>query len=131
MSAKQEAGRFRVGRGSFCMAHTIWSVAVDACGNLHKCRGAVDKPRFSFGTAHDWDPADPIATASDPDNLTMYLNTACPVPDEECRECMWLPMCVGGCPHRRLSTERDCVPFKDNPEEYVLALHARMTSEQV
>ena len=56
----------------------------------------------------------------------MYLNTACPVPDEECRECMWLPMCVGGCPHRRLSTERDCVPFKDSPEEYALALYARM-----
>lgn len=131
VSAKQEAGRFRVGHGSFCMAHTIWSVSVDACGNLHKCRGAVDKPRFSFGVAHDWDPADPFATASNPDNLTMYLNTACPVPDEECRECMWLPMCVGGCPHRRLSTGRDCVPFKDNPEEYVLALHARMANEQV
>ena len=130
VSAKQEAGRFRAGRGSFCMAHTIWSIAVDACGDLYKCRGAVDKPQFAFATAHDWDPTNPLLTANSSDNLTMYLNTACPVPDEECRKCMWLPMCVGGCPHRRLSTERDCVPFKDSPEEYALALYARMAESR-
>lgn len=85
---------------------------------------------MSFGTAHDWDPADPFATASKPDSLTMYLNTASPVPDEECRECMWLPMCVGGCPHKRLFGERLCVSFKDDAESYVLALHARIGEEK-
>lgn len=127
---RRSAGRFRKGRGHFCMAHTIWVVCIDAFGNLYKCRGAVDKPRFSFGTAHDWDPADPIATAISPDNLSMYLNTACPVPDEECRECMWLPLCVGGCPHDRLTTGRSCVPFKDDPEAYALSLHARMVENR-
>lgn len=123
---RKETGRLRKGSGQLCMAHTVWGIAIDADGNLYKCRGAVDKPRFSFGTAHDWDPVDPIATASHPDNLTTYLNTACPVPDDECRSCMWLPLCVGGCPHDRLTKGRSCVPFKDDPESYVLALHARM-----
>ena len=123
---RQEAGRFAVGRGHYCGAHTIWGVGVDAEGNLQKCWEAVDKPAISFGTARDWDPADPLATASDPDNLTMYLNTACPVPDDECRECVWLPHCVGGCPHRRLFYGRKCVAFRDEPERYVLALHARI-----
>ena len=112
------------------MAHTVWSIAIDASGNLYKCRGAVDKPAISFGTAREWNPADPLATASNPDNLTMYLNTACPVPDEECRECVWLPYCVGGCPHKRLFGDRQCLAFKDDPEAYVLALRARIGEER-
>ena len=123
---RREAGRFSVGRGYYCGAHSIWSVGIDEKGNLQKCWEAVDKPEISFGTAHDWDPASPLATASRPDNLTMYLNTACPVPDDECRACVWLPHCVGGCPHKRLFDERQCVAFKDDPESYVLALHARI-----
>ena len=127
---RQEAGRFRVGRGHFCGAHSLWSVGIDDHGNLQKCWEAVDKPWMSFGNAHDWDPADPIGTTSNPDNLTMYLNTACPVPDEECRECVWLPMCAGGCPQKRLFAKRQCVSFKNNPEAYVMALVARIGKDK-
>ena len=123
---RQEAGRFSVGRGHYCGAHSLWSIGVDERGNLQKCWEAVDKPSISFGIARDWDPADPLRTASAPDHLTMYLNTANPVPDGECRECVWLPICVGGCPHKRLFDERQCVPFREDPESYVLALHKRI-----
>ena len=127
---RQEAGRFRCGRGHFCGAHSLWSVGIDDKGNLQKCWESVDKPWISFGTAHDWDPANPLVTASKPDNLTMYLNTACPVPDEECRECVWLPMCVGGCPNKRIFEGRSCVPFRNDPAPYVLALHARIGEDK-
>ena len=130
VSVRQEAGRFRAGRGHYCGANSIWTVGVDDQGNLQKCWEAVDKPWISFGTAHDWDPMDPLVTASNPDNLTMYLNTANPVPDEECSECIWLPQCVGGCPHKRLFETRTCIAFKDDPERYVLALHARIGEEK-
>ena len=123
---KQEAQRFARGRGHYCGAHTIWCVGIDERGNLQKCWEAVDKPAISFGTAHDWNPANPFATASNPDNLTMYLNTACPIADDECRECVWLPTCVGGCPQKRLFSERTCIEFRNDPEAYVLALHARI-----
>ena len=126
VSARQEAGRFSKGRGHYCGAHNFWCLGIDERGNLQKCWEAVDKPSIAFGTAHDWDPADPLETASNPDNLTKYLNTANPVPDEECRECVWLPLCAGGCPHKRLYESRACVPFKDDPQRYVLALHARI-----
>lgn len=126
IGVKQEAGRFRSGQGHYCGAHSIWSVGIDDQGNLQKCWEAIDKSDFVFGTAHDWNPANPLATASNPDNLTMYLNTAGPIPDEECRECVWLPMCVGGCPYKRLIGERQCVAFRNDPESYVLALHARI-----
>ena len=130
VSIIQEAGRFRKGRGHYCGAHNVWTVGVDDRGNLQKCWEAVANPAISFGTAHDWDPTDPLATASNPDNLTMYLNTACPVSDDECRECVWLPMCIGGCPHKRLFSERACVAFKNNPQRYVLALHARIGKDK-
>lgn len=126
----QEASRFRHGRGHYCGANSLWMVGIDDKGSLHKCWEAVDKPQYSFGTACDWDPTHPLETASNPDNLTMYLNTAAPVPDEECRECVWLPMCVGGCPHRRLFEKRNCVAFRDRPEDYVLALHARISKDK-
>ena len=126
VGVRQEAGRFSRGRGHYCGAHSLWSVGIDDKGNLQKCWEAVDKPWISFGTAHDWDPRDPLNSAAKPDNLTMYLNTANPVPDEECRECVWLPMCVGGCPQQRLFAKRKCIAFKNNPEPYVLALHARI-----
>ncbi len=130
VSIRLEAGRFREGRGHYCGSHSLWAIGIDEKGNLQKCWEAVDKPEISFGTAHDWNPADPLATASKPDNLTTYLNTACPIPDEECRECVWLPTCVGGCPHKRLFYGRDCIAFKNDPEQYVLALHARIGEDK-
>jgi len=130
LSAAQEAEGFSGGRGSYCGAHGIWNVGIDARGNLQKCWEAVDKPHLAFGTAHDWDPANPFETSERADNLTMFLNTACPVPDEECRECVWLPLCVGGCPYKRLFEGRRCIPFKDNPERYMLALLARLNEQK-
>lgn len=126
VAVQLEAGRFSVGRGNYCGAQSIWSVGIDECGNLQKCWEASDKTHLSFGTAHSWDPANPLVTATSPDNLTMFLNTASPVPDDECRECKWLPLCVGGCPYARLFTARSCIAFKDDEERYVLALHARI-----
>ena len=130
VGVRQEAGRFKAGRGNYCGAHSIWFVGIDERGNLQKCWEAVDKTHLSFGTAHDWDPSNPLQTAAHPDLLTMYLNTAGPVPDGECRECVWLPMCVGGCPYKRLFVGRQCLSFKDDPERYVLALHARIREKK-
>jgi len=122
----RESKLFRAGRGSFCGAHDLWNVGIDSEGRLHKCWRAIEKTAFSFGNAHDWDPKDPLATASAPNNLTQFLNTALPLRDEECRSCVWLPLCVGGCPYQRLTRQKRCVPFKDDPQSYVLALNERM-----
>ena len=125
-----EASRFSAGRGHHCGANNLWCLGIDETGGLHKCRDTVSTPSLSFGTAHDWDPADPIGTASNPENLTWFLNSVGPVPDEECRDCVWLPLCVGGCPYQRLTVGRRCPAFKDSPEAFVLAVHARMEEEQ-
>ncbi len=120
-----DSERFGVGRDTFCGASSLWGVGVDSQGNLYQCWEVVDKPQFSFGTAHDWDPLDPLATATRPDLLTCYVNSGAPLDDSECRACIWLPMCVGGCPHERLFGEgRQCVPYRDDPESFVRAVYA-------
>ena len=126
----QEAHRFHSGRGHFCGAQSLWHVGIDDQGRLYKCWESVDKPKFSFGLAHDWDPKNPLETANHIDNLTRYLNTCGPVPDEECKECVWLPMCSGGCPNKRLHDSKNCVAFKDNPEQYVLALYEQIGKQK-
>lgn len=121
------AQSFQAGRGHHCAAHSLWHLGVDERGRLHKCWEAVDKPELSFGDAHDWDPTDPIGSARRPDLLTAYLNSTGSTTDAECRACVWLPICRGGCPYQRLhGYGRRCFGFKDDPERYVLALHARI-----
>ena len=113
-----------------CGACRIFDVGIDPEGRLQKCWEATDKPELSFGNARDWDPADPIATACRPDNLTRFLNCAQPLADDECGACLWLPLCAGGCPYDRLADgRRRCLPYKDAPEQYALALWRGMEWE--
>ena len=124
--AAKAAAHFGPARGRHCGAHTLRSVAIDERGRLHKCWETVDTPEHSFGHARDWDPANPLATASQPDRLTCFLNTTGPVPDDECATCIWLPRCAGGCPYQRLfGTGKRCVAYRDEPTAFVLALAAQ------
>ena len=129
VGVRQEAQRFEPTRGRYCNALSAFSVTIDSQGRLYKCWEAAGKPEHAFGRAHDWDPEEPLSTAAGCDNFTRYLNMAAPVPDPECRECLWLPLCLGGCPMKRFQGRRACVPFKDDPASFALAVHARMKRE--
>ena len=115
--------------GGYCFAQSLWGLAIDDKGNLYKCEEIVDKPEQSFGTAAEWDPGNPFQTACRPDQLTAYLNTCGSFHSAECRDCIWLPVCQGGCPNRRLSGKRVCLSYKDYPEEYVLALYTHLMKD--
>jgi uncharacterized protein len=126
-----DAQRFRRGGPHYCGASVLSSVGIDEQGRLHKCWEDVDKPERSFGSASRWDPLNPIATADSPDRLTVWLNAALPTGDAECMNCKWLPACAGGCPSRRIHySERPCLPYRDTPEKYVLALYERRKQEK-
>ena len=125
----KEARRFHPGQGTYCGAHHLYSAGIDEQGRLYKCWEDVDKPERSFGSAGSWDPVRPIATADRPDQLTKYLNTAMPTNDPECRDCVLLPLCAGGCPTRRLYYQKVCFGFRSAPEKIVLALYERLQKE--
>ena len=122
----QDAQSFSGKPGMHCAANRFYYVNIDAEGRLYKCMELVDKPELCFGTAASWNPADPINTADHPENMTSFLNTAFPNKDAQCSDCVWLPVCAGGCPNKRLFYRRQCLPYKDKPEEFALALYARM-----
>ena len=129
VAVQHDARTFSKGRGTFCGANRLFSVGIDEKGRLYKCWEDVDKPEHSFGAVSTWDPADPIATADCPDHLTHFLNTGLPMGDGECGECVWLPVCTGGCPNKRLYYTKHCLPYRNTPEKYVLALYERMKKE--
>lgn len=130
LAIRQNAFKFKSGRGHYCGANMLFSVCVDNQGRLYKCFEDIDKPERSFGVAARWNPNDPIASADAPDCLTSYLNTALPLNDPECLECIWLPTCIGGCPHRKLYYEkRSCLPYRNEPEKYVTALYERLQEQ--
>lgn len=117
-----DSRRLRPGRGHYCMTHNLWSIGIDEEGRLQKCWEDVDKPEHSFGHAKRWDPKNPLGTADDPDKMTVYLNSAGALYDPECRECIWLPQCSGGCPNKRIYGKRKCIPYKNDPEAFALAV---------
>ena len=117
------AERYTVRGGTYCSANRLYDMGIDDQGRLFKCWEEVDKPERSFGHVSTWNPDDPVLSAERKDLLTAYLNTCCPVPDPKCRECLWLPMCCGGCPYRRMIGEQTCFLFKDDPEAFALAVY--------
>lgn len=122
-----DSRRFGRGRAAFCGANGLEGVAIDHLGNLYQCWEVVGNQLFSFGTAREWDPANPLASASNLDMLTCYLNAFGVTSDPECRSCLWLPHCAGGCPHERLfGPGRQCVPYRHDPEAYARASYANL-----
>ena len=126
----REIVRFKAGQGYFCGSQILRSVVIDEKGRLFKCWENAGDPDYAFATAHDWDPKTPMDTVSNPDKLTMYLNTALPNGDSECRECVWLPLCSGGCPNARLHGMKMCFPLRNQPEKYVLALYDQIKKKE-
>lgn len=117
-----------VGKDHACVGQNLWMVAMDDEGLLYKCGGKLcGQPEFAYGTARDWDPANPLATASNPDMLSKFLNTAVPSPDDKCYHCVWLPLCGGGCPQLRLFGKPECPAYRNDPEAFVLAMHSRIS----
>jgi len=127
---RQRVEDFQAGRAFFCGANCLYSLGIDDHGRLYKCWEDVDKPERSFGNAHGWDPMNPIFTADAPDLLTQYLNSALPLEDPECRDCVFLPQCAGGCPTRRLYYQKQCLEFRNTPERFVLGLYQRLQNEK-
>jgi len=126
VALRPESRHVPVGRDHSCVAQNLWMVAADDKGRLFKCGGKLcGQPEFAYGTARDWDPANPVATASNPDMLTRFLNTAMPSPQDKCYQCVWLPTCGGSCPQMRLFGKPDCPAYRDDPERFVLAMFGR------
>lgn len=79
--------------GNFCSADSCSGFVVNADGRLYKCWSEMGIEEFSVGTLKDGPKDCPHIYAH-----MMYDATE----DAECRDCKLLPVCMGGCPNRRL-----------------------------
>jgi uncharacterized protein len=129
VALRPESRHVIVGRDHSCVGQNLWMVAIDDKGLLYKCGGKLcGQPEFSYGTAHDWDPARPLATAGNADMLSRFLNTVTPSHDDKCYGCVWLPLCGGGCPQLRLFGKPECPAYRNDPDAFVLAMRDRIGS---
>jgi uncharacterized protein len=96
-----------------CTAVRNSTLVVDADGHLMKCYkdvGVADEAIGSLSTG-------PLANS----NLLKWMDIQIPR-DDECRECRFLPICLGGCTkqwHEGASKEVICSPLKFNAEEVI------------
>ena len=109
--------------GRFCEANNFWQICINDRGRLFRCWEIPDEEEDSFGAVSDWNPEDPIRTADNPDRFTYYINASNPFANENCKGCVWFPKCLGSCPHTRRAEGYRCVPWKDDPDAYVLSVY--------
>ena len=126
LSIAQAVQRFRPMVTHYCGASSLFFLVIDEKGKLCKCLENAGSPYHCFGSVSEWDPKRPFETAERPDMLSCFLNAALPLEDEKCRECVWLPLCAGGCPVRRIVYGKpQCIEFRDDPEQFVLEIYNR------
>ena len=106
-------------RGVYCMVHGLHGYCIDELGNLYKCWEDVGRNEFSFGNVRDFgDAKEPLGNVGAWD---AYYETLFPEQDKECMNCKIFPLCLGGCPHKRLMNHKECISWKDDLDGYVLA----------
>ncbi|MEW5797000.1 MAG: SPASM domain-containing protein [Candidatus Zixiibacteriota bacterium] len=95
-----------------CMAQLISAYVVDPDGDLYRCFNYVgDKAHACGNLTQD-------ADYRHPEFLRLF--TFDPFSNKRCRECRVLPLCMGGCPSRRLdrdiTAEQQCESWRFNLE---------------
>ena len=102
-------------RGCFCSADSLNSYVVNADGSLCKCWndvGIAGKRTASLIEGEQINPS----------SLFEYMLYD-PTDEEECAECKYLPICMGGCPSRRLeNSEGRCDIMKYKMSDYMKIL---------
>lgn len=95
-----------------CGADSTRSIVIAPDGALYKCWNDIGIKEYSIGNINE---AEPQYSERYYDYM-MYDATA----DERCRDCKILPICMGGCPHRRMdNSPARCSLFKVYIENYL------------
>lgn len=100
---------------SICGAVSYNSLVVDPSGDLYKCWDNIGNTDYVAGN---------IFEGIYPNNNYLKWLAYNPLDDQECQCCSYLPICMGGCPHKRIKLDRKtCVPIKFCQEEALELLH--------
>lgn len=98
-----------------CGAVSSNSYVIDAIGDIYKCWDDVAQTEKKLGNIIE-------NRISMNRNLTRWISYDIR-DDEECMNCPYLPVCMGGCPNQRMNGKKRCMPIKENAEEYIGLLY--------
>ena len=103
----------------YCMAQYPHSYAIDELGNLYKCSELVGRDEYIIGNVRDYsilrEPGMGISV------VDAFFETVFPDYDRECMTCKAFPLCLGGCPNKRVQGKRECWSMKEKLDDFVLA----------
>lgn len=105
---------YSTNRFNECAARNPNILVVAPNGGLSKCLETVGDPNYEFGEL------------TNQTVLNRYLYGADPMGDDDCKSCSFLPICFGGCPHKRMENKLNntkfelCSSFKDNIDSYLI-----------
>lgn len=100
--------------GAPCTAVRANELVVGSKGELYKCWDSVGNPLEVIGHVRDYD---------NPNARIMKWLKYDPFSNEECRSCIALPVCMGGCAHHAMSPgqyENRCGTFRHTHRDQVL-----------
>lgn len=97
--------------GNYCGADRCGSLVVNADGRLYKCWNEIGIEACSVGTLKDG-----IRQSPHFFDYMLYDSTE----DPECMDCRFLPVCMGGCPNKRLQNPSGrCTQMKEGLELFM------------
>lgn len=105
-----------------CFIRNPNSVVIGPEGELYKCWNDVGKEDRIYGYLDGRITNEPL--------LFRYLAASDPFDDEQCKECILLPVCGGGCPYERIKRDYEdnkinvCPLIKGNLKTYLLNHYA-------
>lgn len=95
---------------SYCVAAAPNGFAIDPRGELYKCWADVGNKKAYLGNVRK-----PVELNS---KMTEWLSYEPLIDSEECRDCSFFPVCVGGCPYAAIEERKrggkgtNCTPWK-------------------
>ena len=103
-------------KANFCSADSLNGLVIDPEGYIYKCWSDIGIKERVTGNVNS-------SKANEKYNRTllvdymMYDSTT----DSECRDCSVLPLCVGGCPRKRMENDSTkCTEYRYQLDEYVI-----------
>jgi len=100
-------------KANYCGADAISSIIIDPEGDLYKCWSEIGNTQHRVGNLLE--EQTPNSTAQRFMDYMIYDPTL----DTKCIDCSYLPVCMGGCPFKRLEDVDGCCDHKFTLEAYL------------
>lgn len=106
---------------TYCGADYKKSYVIDPEGYLYKCWTDIGIEEYRIGHI------DSKINEKMPYSKRLFdFMLYDPTEDEKCRECSILPICMGGCPRKRLDQSERCVEYKYSLDLYIKEIAASL-----